>query len=126
MPLLLRLGLICALLLSGCSLLPSVSGEPTFQADALVGADAWFFNDITLRPSIQQALRAKDVMDLLDTPAADVGVDLHELPTPSGRIVDFEQDLLPHLDGEVGVALSGSEDDPQTVVVAHTNDIDGI
>jgi uncharacterized protein DUF3352 len=126
MPLFLRLGLICALLLSGCSLLPSVSGEPEFQASALVGADTWFFNDITLRPSIEQTLRAKEVMDLFETPAADAGADLHHVPTPSGRVVDFERDVLPHLDGEISLALSGSADDPQPVVVAHTNDIEGM
>lgn len=126
MHVLLRLGLVCALLLSGCSLLPSVSGEPKFQADALVGADAWLFNDITLRPSIQQAMRAKEVMDLFETPAADAGADLHHLPTPSGRVVDFDQDVLPHLDGEIGVALSGSVEDPEPVAVAHTNDIEGM
>jgi hypothetical protein len=121
-----RLGIVAALLLSGCSALPSIAGAPRFQADTLVGADTWSFTDITLRPSLQQALRMKDVMDLLAGPTADAGADLHHLPTPSGRMVDVEQDVLPHLDGEVSVALSGSVDDPDFVVLAHTNDVDGI
>jgi hypothetical protein len=121
-----RLGIVAALLLNGCSALPSITGAPRFQADTLVGADTWSFADITLRPSLQQAVRMKDIMDLLSGPTADAGADLHHLPTPSGRIVDVEQDVLPHLDGEVSVALSGSVDDPDFVVLAHTNDVDGI
>jgi hypothetical protein len=121
-----RLGIVAALLLSGCSALPSIAGAPGFQADTLVGADTWSFTDISLRPSLQQAVRMKDVMDLLSGPTADAGADLHHLPTPSGRIVDVEQDVLPHLDGEVSVALSGSVDDPDFIVLAHTNDVDGI
>src|ERR1051325_4174453 len=110
MSLLLRLGIVCALLLSGGSLLASVL-EPKFQADALVGADTWSFTDITLRPSIQQALQTRDVTDIFSGPAEDAGADLHQLPTPSGQIVDFEKDVLPMLDGEVVVAASGSIDD---------------
>src|SRR4051794_8256919 len=121
---LLRLAVVAALLLSGCNMLPSVN-EPKFQGDALVGADTWSFTDMTLRPSLQQALHAKVVMDLLSGPIDDAGADLHHLPTPSGRVVDFEVDVLPHLDGEVVVALTGSTDNPNYVVLIHTNDVDG-
>ena len=64
-------------------------------------------------------------MDLLSGPIDDAGADLHHLPTPSGRVVDFEKDVLPHLDGEVVVALSGSTTTPAIVVLIHTNDVDG-
>lgn len=116
---------VAALVLSGCSLLPSIT-EPKFQGDALVGADTWSFTDMTLRPSLQQALHAKDVMDLLSGPIDDAGADLHHLPTPSGRVVDFEKDVLPHLDGEVAVGLTGTTDDPDFVVLIHTNDVEGM
>lgn len=120
-----RIGATGALLLSGCSLLPSVSSGPTFHADALVAADTWSFTDLTLRPSVQQALYTRDVMDLLTGAAADAGTDLHHLPTPSGRTVDFEKDLLPRLDGEVVVAVSGPTDEPLYIILIHTNDVDG-
>src|SRR5437868_1441176 len=120
--LLLRFGIVCALLLSGCSLLPSVL-DPKFQADTLVAADTWSFTDVTLRPSVQQALQTRDVMDVFSGAAADAGADLHQLPTPSGRIVDFEKDVLPHLDGEVIVAASGAIDNPLVTVLVHTNDV---
>src|ERR1700716_2044818 len=106
-----------ALLLGGCTLPPSVPRGPTFHADALVGADTWSFTDLTLRPSLQQALYLRDVMDLLNGSATAAGTDLHQLPTPSGRVVDFEQDVLPHLDGEVAVAVSGPADEPHYLVL---------
>jgi hypothetical protein len=120
-----RLGALGALLLSGCTLLPSVAPGPTFRADALVGADTWSFTDLTLRPSVQQALYLRDVMDLLNGSATAAGVDLHHLHTPSGRMVDFEQDLLPHLDGEVVVTVNGPADEPHYMVLIHTNDVEG-
>jgi len=123
--LVIRVSLVCALLLSACSPLPSVLGQPKFQADALVGADTWSFTDITLRPSLEQALRTREVLDLFDGPAADAGFDVHHLPTPSGREVDFEKDVLPHLDGEFVVAVSGPVDDPDLLFLVHTNDVEG-
>jgi hypothetical protein len=120
-----RIGALAALLLGGCSGLPSISGPPAFHADALVGPGTWSFTDLTLRPSVQQALYAKDVMDLFVDPAKSAGVDLSDLPTPSGRSVNFERDVLPHLDGEVVVAVSGSTDDPHVTVLVHTNDVEG-
>jgi hypothetical protein len=123
---LLRLGLACWLLVSGCSLLPSVLSAPSFQADALVGADTWSFTDVTMRPSLQQALRTGQVMDLFVGPLEDAGADLSSLPTPSGRLVDFEQDILPFLDGEIAVAVSGPIDEPQFVLLVQTNDVDGL
>src|SRR5262245_40739292 len=113
---LLRLCLLCVLLLSACGPLPSILGEPKFQADALVGPDTWSLTNVTLRPSLQQALHTREIMDLFDGPAADAGFDLHHLPTPSGRVLDFERDLLPHLDGEVVVAFSGPTDEPEFIV----------
>jgi hypothetical protein len=101
--------------------MPSVPGTPTFQADRLVAADTWSFTDLTLRPSIQQALYLKDALDLFKDAA-----DLHQIPTPSGRKVDFEKDLLPHLDGEVVVAVGGPVDHPQYSLLVHTNDVDGM
>src|SRR6266568_7297809 len=121
-----RLAALGALLLSGCTLLPAVPPGPTFHADALVGADTWSFTDLTLRPSVQQALYLRDVMDVLNGSATAAGTDLQHLPTPSGRVVDFEQDLLPHLDGEVVVAVSGPADAPHYMVLIHTNDVDGM
>jgi hypothetical protein len=115
---------VAALLLGGCSGLPAISGAPSFHADTLVGPETWSFTDLTLRPSIQQALYAKDVMDLFVDPASSVGVDLDRLPTPSGRAVNFEKDVLPHLDGEVVVAVSGPSADPRFTVLVHTNDVD--
>jgi hypothetical protein len=120
-----RLGVSGALLLSGCSLLPSVSTPPTFRADTLVAADTWSFTDFTLRPSVQQALYIRDVMDVLNDSVTATGTDLHRLPTPSGRTVDFEQDVLPHLDGEVVVAVGGPADEPHYTVLMHTNDVEG-
>ena len=117
-----RVSAVCVLLL-GCSL-PSITGQPTFRADALVGADTWSFTDVTLRPSAPQALYARDVLDLFVDPAADAGFDPRELPTPSGRVVDFERDVLPHLDGEVVVALSGPRAEPSVTVLLHTNDVE--
>src|SRR5688572_4967794 len=93
---LLRLCVLCALLLSGCSMLPAALGEPKFQGDALVGADTWAFTNLTLRPSLQQALRTRDIMDLFAGPLDEAGADLQRLPTPSGRVVDFEKDVLPY------------------------------
>jgi hypothetical protein len=125
-PFLARIGALTALLLGGgCSGLPSIAGPPAFHADALVGPETWSFTDLTLRPSIQQSLYAKDVMDLFVDPARSAGIDLNELPTPSGRTVNFERDVLPHLDGEVVVAVSGPTDDPRVTLLVHTNDIDG-
>ena len=120
-----RISALAALLLGGCSGLPSISGPPAFHADTLVGPGTWSFTDLTLRPSVQQALYARDVMDLFVDPARSAGVDLSDLPTPSGRSVNFERDVLPHLDGEVVVAASGPLDDPRITVLVHTNDIDG-
>jgi hypothetical protein len=111
--------------MGGCSGLPSISSRPVFHADTLVGPETWSFTDLTLRPSVQQALYAKDVMDLFVDPANSAGLDLDRLPTPAGRTVNFERDVLPHLDGEVVVALSGPSDDPLITVLVHTNDVDG-
>jgi hypothetical protein len=115
-----RLGAIGALLLGGCSLLPSVSGPPTFQADALVAADTWSFSDLTLRPSVQQALYIKDVLDLFTSSTEQ----LKRIPTASGRTVDFEKDVLPRLDGEVAFAVGGPTSTPRYTLLIHTNDTD--
>ena len=119
------LGIVCALVLSGCGLLPSISLEPQFQAAALVGADTWSFTDVTMRPSLLQAFRTSEVLDHFAGPASAAGIDVRRLPTPSGRIVDVEKDVLPRLDGEVVVAASGPIRAPQYTVLVHTNDIEG-
>jgi len=118
-----RVGAVSALLLSGCRALPGVSGASVFQADALVAADTWSFTDLTLRPSMQQALYTQDVLDAFASVTESGAGDLHHLPTPSGRTVDFEQDVLPHLDGEVAIGLSGPVS-PQAhyTFLVHTND----
>jgi hypothetical protein len=117
-----RLGAVFALVLSGCRALPGVPGAPVFQADALVGADTWSFTDLTLRPSIQQALYTKDVLDTFASVKESGSGDLHQLPTPSGRRIDFERDLLPHLDGELAIGLSGPVTSQYYTFLAHTND----
>lgn len=121
----LSLGIVCALVLSGCGLLPSISLEPRFQADALVDADTWSFTDVTLRPSLTQAFRTSEVLDRFAGPASDAGFDLRRVPTPSGRFIDLEKDVLPRLDGEVAVAASGPINAPLYLVLVHTNDIEG-
>jgi len=116
---------VAVLLASGCGLLPAVVGTPTFQAATLAPADAWSFTDVTLRPSIQQALYARDVFNFYADQTGPGG-SLSQLPTPSGRSVDFEKDILPHLDGEVAYMLSGPVEQMQGVLVAHTNDVDSL
>ncbi|HLZ27415.1 MAG TPA: DUF3352 domain-containing protein [Chloroflexota bacterium] len=119
------IGAAAVLLASGCSLLPAVLGTPTFQAATLAAADAWSFTDVTVRPSVQQALYARDVLNLYADQTAPGG-SLNQLPTPSGRTVDFEKDVLPHLDGEVAYVLSGPLDQMQGVLLVHTNDVEGV
>jgi hypothetical protein len=114
---------VLALVAAGCGLLPAALGTPSFAAAALAAPDAWSFADLTLRPSVQQALLARDVYDRYANGAG--GPDFGELPTPSGRSVDFEKDVLPHLD-EIAYATSGPIDKPHAVVLIHTNDINGI
>jgi hypothetical protein len=115
---------VVALVLGGCGLLPAALGTPSFEAASLAAPDAWSFADLTLRPSVQQALLAKDVYDFYANGAG--GLDLNELPTPSGRSVDFEKDVLPHLDGEIAYVASGPIDEPRGVVLVHTNDVNAI
>jgi hypothetical protein len=115
------MGAVFALLSGGCSLLPSVLGTPTFQAATLAPADAWSFTDVTLRPSVQQALFARDVFNFYADQAS-----LNELPTPSGGTVNFEKDVLPLLDGEVAVALSGTPEDMQGVLLIHTTNVEAV
>jgi hypothetical protein len=119
------IGAVAVLLASGCGLLPAVLGTPTFQAATLASADAWSFTDVTLRPSVQQALYARDVFNFYADQTAPGG-SLNQLPTPSGRSVDFEKDVLPHLDGEVAYVLSGPLEQVQGVLLIHTNDIDSV
>jgi Protein of unknown function (DUF3352) len=115
---------VVALLLAGCGVLPATLGTPTFSAATLVAPDAWSFTDLTLRPSVQQALLVKDVYDFYANGAG--GANFGELPTPSGQTVDFEKDVLPHLDGEIAYATSGTVDDPLSVALIHTNDVNAI
>ena len=118
-----RLGAVVALLLSGCRALPGVPGAPVFQADALMAADTWSFTSLTLRPSLQQALYTKDVLDAFASVTQSGAGDLHHLATPSGGTVDFERDVLPHLDGEVAIGLSGSASaQAHYTLLVHTND----
>jgi hypothetical protein len=111
---------------SGCGLLPAALGAPSFQAASLVSPDAWAFTDLTLRPSVQQALYVKDVFDLYSNLKGPGGIGLSDLPTPSGRPVDFEKDVLPRLDGDVAFAASGTLDQPHGVGLVHTNDVNSI
>ena len=85
------IGAVALLLASGCGLLPAVLGTPTFQAATLASPDAWSFTDVTLRPSVQQALYARDVFNFYADQTAPGG-SLNQLPTPSGRSIDFEKD----------------------------------
>jgi hypothetical protein len=118
-------GMGAVLLASGCGLLPAVLGAPSFQAATLASADAWSFTDVTLRPSVQQALYARDVFNFYADQTGPGG-SLNQLPTPSGRSVDFEKDVLPLLDGEVAYALSGPIEQPLGVLLVHTNDVAGV
>jgi hypothetical protein len=116
-------GLLAAVVLSGCGLQP-VTGARSFEAANLAPPDAWGFIDLTMRPSVAQALYARDVLDLYNGVAAEGSADLHHVPTPSGRTVDLETDLLPRLDGEVAFFVHGPSFDPHASFVAHTNDLD--
>jgi hypothetical protein len=114
---------VVALVLAGCGLLPAALGTPSFAAAALAAPDAWSFADLTLRPSVQQALLAKDIYDMYANGPG--GSDFGELPTPSGRSVNLDKDVLPHLD-EIAYATSGPVDEPRGVVLIHTNDPNAI
>ena len=114
-------GAVFVLLAGGCGLLPAVVGTPSFQAATLAPAGSWSFTDVTLRPSVQQALFARDVFNFYADQAS-----LNELPTPSGGSVNFEKDVLPLLDGEVAVAVSGTPEEVQGVLLIHTNNPEAV
>jgi hypothetical protein len=116
-------GAVALLLASGCGLLPAALGTPSFQAATLASPDAWSFTDVTFRPSVQQALYARDVLNFYSDQTAPGG-NLSQVPTPSGASVNFEKDVLPHLDGEVAYILSGSVEHMLGVGLVHTPDVD--
>jgi hypothetical protein len=119
------IGAVAVLLASGCGLLPTVLGTPSFQAATLAPPDAWSFTSVTLRPSVQQALYARDVFNFY----ADLsvgGTSFSSLPKPSGGTVDFEKDVLPLLDGEVAVFLTGKPEQLQGVLLIHTNNPESV
>lgn len=120
--------LACLLVCStACSLIPNYSAAAEFQAAHLVPADAWLFSEMNLRPSLSQLAGTARLADAFNSqPGWNAYVQSLSRNAGESR-VDFANDVLPLLDGEVAIAASGSigaSTIPQIVLLAHASDPD--
>ena len=102
-------GAVAVLLASGCGLLPAVLGATAFRL-ARHGPAVRHgpFSDVTLRPSVQQALYARDVFNFYADQTAPGG-SLNQLPTNRAARHRFplKKSWCTFLTGEVAHPLGG-------------------
>lgn len=86
-------------------------------------ADAWYFSTVSLRPSASQARNLAILIEAF-TSQPGFGPAWEALQSSSGSngILALERDLLPLLDGEVAIGMSGAvPEDPRALMLLHSS-----
>ncbi|MBI3965338.1 MAG: DUF3352 domain-containing protein [Chloroflexi bacterium] len=95
----------------------------SFRTAGFVPQDSFTYSTVSLKPGIAQRWYAKSVLDTFTSqPGFESALRSNQTTMSGTSEVDFNRDVLPLLEGEIGFALTGNVTSPRLVTIVRSSD----
>lgn len=117
---------LAAVAAAGLFAFSSVLFGTGFRAAAFMPRDTWFVAAMTVRPGLVQQMRTTSILEAFTKQPGFADTMLALQSSATRTDVNWEEEVVPLLEGEIAIGVYGPTSDPQGLLFIRSNDPEGL